>query len=241
FGPVGGRVMRVFGLGFLVLAVVTWPGRTWPGTRTRAGHGRRRGIRRRPGRGHRRADLDTLTSMVEGIAPAVAAGVAPATAVATSALLASGTVSDRSLADDLQHFAREAAAGAELAPLWSDLHTRHQVAALGEVARAWALSEQIGCAVGDALRAASAMMREQRDLERRVAAATAGPRATMQLLTLLPVLGVGIAMLIGVPPWRLYAGSLGLSVLVAGVAFVVAGRLLTRRMIGRAVAAQALS
>lgn len=189
----------------------------------------------------RNADLDSLTTMVEGIAPAIAAGVTPATAVATSALLTSATVSAPALRDDLQLLARQSAAGAELAPLWAGLQQRHDVAALGEVARAWALSEQLGCAIGDALAAATTMMREQLDLERRIAAATAGPRATMQLLTLLPILGIGIAMLIGVPPWRLYSGRLGLIVLLLGGSFVLAGRLLTRRMIRRASAPKVLT
>lgn len=220
-------------------AVLCWPARSRPaiprGERAPSLRWRRRG------RKAHNADLDSLTTMIEGIAPAIAAGVTPATAVATSALLTSATVSTPALRDDLQLLARQSAAGAELAPLWTGLQQRHDVAALGEVAKAWALSEQLGCAIGDALAAATAMMREQLDLERRIAGATAGPRATMQLLTLLPVLGIGIAMVIGVPPWRLYAGPLGMTVLALGGGFVLAGRLLTRRMIRRASAPTVLT
>ncbi|GGB26633.1 hypothetical protein GCM10011492_16110 [Flexivirga endophytica] len=220
-------------------AVLCWPGRPGPVVRRRWSLPSLRP--RSYGHKAKTADLDALTTMVEGIAPAIAAGVTPATAVATSALLTASTVSDAALRDDLQSLARQAAAGAELAPLWAGLRTRNDLAALGEVARAWALSEQLGCAIGDALSAATAMMREQLDLERRIAAATAGPRATMQLLTLLPVLGVGIAMVIGVPPWRLYAGPLGGTVLVLGAGFVGAGRWLTRWMIRRATAPAVLA
>lgn len=220
-------------------AVLCWPMRSGPAIQRGQ---RQRSIRwRRLGRRTHNADLDALTTMVEGIAPAIAAGVTPATAVATSALLTSATVSTPALRDDLQLLARQSAVGAQLAPLWAGLQQRHGVAALGEVARAWALSEQLGCAIGDALGAATKMMREQLDLERRIAGATAGPRATMQLLTLLPVIGIGVAMVIGVPPWRLYAGRLGLSVLLLGGIFVVAGRLLTRRMIRRASAPTVLT
>ncbi|WP_446666103.1 type II secretion system F family protein [Flexivirga sp. B27] len=215
----------------VALAILCWPGRPVPVGGRRGGR-LRLPVRRT--RTPRNADLDALTTMVEGIAPAVAAGVIPATAVATSALLTAATTADPALRKDLETLAKQAAAGAELAPVWSRLHHRHDVPALGEVARAWALSEQLGCAIGDALGVATAMMREQLDLERRIAAATAGPRATMQLLTLLPVLGVGIAAMIGVPPWQLYAGTLGVAVLVLGAAFVLAGRWLTRRMISRA-------
>jgi tight adherence protein B len=220
-------------------ALVCWPGR--PGPAIPRAHLTRPFRWSRSGRKAHNADLDALTTMVEGIAPAIAAGVTPATAVATSALLTAGAVSKPALRDDLRLLARQSAAGVELAPLWAGLQARHGVPALGEVARAWALSEQVGCAIGDALEAATAMMREQLDLERRIAAATAGPRATMQLLTVLPVLGIGIAMVIGVPPWRLYAGPLGLTVLVLGAGFVVAGRWLTRRMIRRASAPTVLT
>ncbi len=174
--------------------------------------------------------------MLEGIAPAIAAGVAPATAVSTSALLAAGSIEDGSLRDGLRRLAHEAAAGAQLAPIWADLHRVHALPALASIARAWALSEQLGCGVADSLATASAMMREQVDRDRRVDVVTAGPRATMQLLTLLPLAGVGIAALIGVSPWRLYAGSLGIAVLVLGGLLILAGRRLVRRMIRRACA-----
>lgn len=231
--------MTLLAAACVMWAVLCWPRR--PGPAIPRGQRERPLLRRPRRRKTRNTDLDALTTLVEGIAPAIAAGVTPSTAVATSALLTSATVSDPDLRDDLRLLAGQSAAGAELAPLWARLQTRHGVAALGEVAKAWALSEQLGCAIGDALSAATAMMREQLDLQRRIAGATAGPRATMQLLTLLPVLGIGIAMVIGVPPWRLYAGRLGLTVLVLGGGFVAAGRLLTRRMIRRASAPRVLT
>lgn len=222
------------------LAVVAWPVRDAPvilhGEVGRVARRRRLRRRYKPV-----SDLDAITAMLEGIAPALAAGVTPATAVATSASLASGRVSRPGLRDDLGRLAQQSAAGAELAPLWARIYARHRIPALDDIARAWALSEQLGCPLGAALGAATAMMREQADLERRIAAATAGPRATMQLLTALPILGIAIASLIGVPPWQLYAGPLGLTVLVLGALFVAAGRLLTRRMIRRATAPAALS
>nr|WP_246241856.1 type II secretion system F family protein [Flexivirga aerilata] len=174
--------------------------------------------------------------MLEGIGPAIAAGVAPSTAVATSALLSAAAIDDGRLRDDLRRLAREAAAGAELAPVWAQLHQAHGLPALASVARAWALSEQLGCGVAESLATASAMMREQVDRDRRVDVVTAGPRATMQLLTLLPLAGVGIAALIGVSPWRLYAGTLGAVVLVCGALLILGGRRLVRRMIRRACA-----
>ncbi|MBB2893042.1 type II secretion system F family protein [Flexivirga oryzae] len=218
--------------------VIAWPVRGGPvGPRPRRRWWRAALPRRsRPG-----ADLDAITGMLEGIGPALAAGVTPATAVATSATLAATSVTRPGLGGDLAHLGRRAGDGDELAPQWARLYARHRIAALDDIARAWALSEQLGCPIGDALRATTTMLREQVDLQRCIAAATAGPRATMQLLTALPILGVAIAALIGVPPWQLYSGRLGMAVLILGALFVTAGRLLTRRMIRRASAPAALS
>lgn len=222
------------------LAIVSWPLGEARGIPPRGAGGsiRRRRLRRRR---EQVSDREALTAMLEGIGPALAAGVNPATAVSTSASLAAARLSHVGLREDLGRLARESAAGAELAPLWAHMYGRHRVPALDDIARAWALSEHLGCPIGAALGAATAMMREQVDLERRIAAVTAGPRATMQLLTALPILGVGIASFLGVPPWQLYAGRLGLTVLVLGALFLTAGRLLTRRMIRRAAAPAVLS
>ena len=220
------------------VGVIVWPARGGPAIR------RRHRVAWRSWRRRRRstsADLDAIIGMLEGIGPALAAGVTPTTAVATSAALAAARVDSPRLRDDLRLLARQAADGDELAPRWARLHARHRIPALEDVARAWGLSEQLGCPLADALRAATTMLREHIDLQRRIAVTTAGPRATMQLLTLLPVIGVAIASLIGVPPWQLYAGPLGLTVLLLGSLFVTAGRLLTRRMIRRASAPAALS
>lgn len=186
-------------------------------------------------------DVDRLITMLEGIGPAIAAGVAPAAAVATSALLAAGSIHDPRLRDDLTALATAATSGEELSHRWRALHRDHAVPALAGVARAWALSEQLGCGLSESLSAATELMREQVDRERRAVVATAGPRATMQLLSGLPLLGIGIAALIGVMPWQLYAGRLGLLVLGGGLLLLFAGRRMVQRMIRRACASAALS
>lgn len=76
-------------------------------------------------------------------------------------------------------------------------------------------------------------MREQEDHLRRVSAATAGPRATMQLLTLLPLAGVAVCAVIGVNPTRLYSGAAGLSALGLGAILLWGGRRIIRAMISR--------
>lgn len=74
------------------------------------------------------------------------------------------------------------------------------------------------------------------DGERR--AALAGPRATAQVLTWLPVLGVVLGIGVGADPLAvLLDGSLGSAALVAGVALVLVGRAWTGRLARRAAAA----
>lgn len=181
-----------------------------------------------------------LTTLVQGIAPAVEAGVPPPVAVATAASVAARTVESPAVAAELEDLSAVARTGAPLAATWAALASQHPEAGLEPVARAWSLSDRIGCGLSDALGTAVASMREQEDHRRRVAAATAGPRATMQLLTLLPVAGVGISAFIGVNPVRLYAGTPGLVALVLGLALLMAGRRMIRSMIARSCAPRPL-
>ncbi|MBO1753745.1 type II secretion system F family protein [Allobranchiibius sp. CTAmp26] len=177
-----------------------------------------------------------FATLVQGIAPAVEAGVPPPVAVATAAAVAARTVEIPDLAAELAGLSAVARTGSPLAATWAGLASRHPDAGLEPVARAWSLSDRIGCGLSDALSTAVASMREQEDHRRRVAAATAGPRATMQLLTLLPVAGVGISAFIGVDPVRLYTGTPGLISLVFGLVLLWAGRRMIRSMIARSCA-----
>ena len=181
-----------------------------------------------------------FTTLVQGIAPAVEAGVPPPVAVATAASVAARTAESPQMAVELADLGAVATTGAPLAATWAALAARHPDAGLEPVARAWALSDRVGCGLSDALSTAVATMREQEDHRRRVAAATAGPRATMQLLTLLPVAGIGISAFIGVDPIRLYTGRPGLIALLLGLALLWAGRRMIRTMIARSCAPGAL-
>lgn len=175
----------------------------------------------------------TFTTLVQSIAPAVEAGVPPVVAVAAAASVAARTAEDAALSADLAGLAVSAGRGEPLAPVWSTLATRYPAASLEPVARAWALSDRVGCGLSDALSAAVDSMREQEEHRRRVSAATAGPRATMQLLTLLPIAGIAICAVIGVNPIRLYSGPAGLGALGLGLALLWCGRLIITRMIAR--------
>ncbi len=174
-----------------------------------------------------------FTTLVQSIAPAVEAGVPPALAVAAAASVTARTTDDAALSADLTGLALSAGRGEPLAPVWSMLAARYPMAALDPVARAWALSDRVGCGLSDALTTAVDSMREQEEHRRRVSAATAGPRATMQLLTLLPIAGVAVCAVIGVNPIRLYSGPAGLGALALGLALLWCGRIVIRRMIAR--------
>lgn len=110
-------------------------------------------------------------------------------------------------------------------------HTRQEDLAIG--ARAWELSERTGAPLADGLRAAARAGRARRDQAHRVAAATAGARATMTVLTLLPVGGLGLAVVLGLGPAQVYGNPAGLASAALGVPLVLAGRAVVRRLVAR--------
>jgi tight adherence protein B len=75
------------------------------------------------------------------------------------------------------------------------------------VARAWALSERTGAPLADAIDTAVEVLRDRRRAEERLAAAGAGPRASMAVLCLLPLSGPVVGLACGVGPRQLYLGS----------------------------------
>lgn len=78
------------------------------------------------------------------------------------------------------------------------------------------------------------MLRAEIERDRRITAASAGPRATVQLLTVLPVLGLVLASVAGLSPWPVLLSPAALVTLVPGIALVALGRVLTGRLIARA-------
>ncbi len=106
---------------------------------------------------------------------------------------------------------------------------------LDVVRQAYHLSLTSGVALADAWEMAAAVLRAQQSLRRRVAVALAGPRATMRVLTLLPLAGPIIGWLFGVDPMRLYLGSsFATACLGLGVGLLVVGhwwcRVIVRRL-----------
>lgn len=195
-------------------------------------------------RARRRAgDLssEVFLALLRGIAPAVHAGVPPPVAVAACASVAARATQDESLRGDLAALEHAARSGAPLGPCWTQLAIRYPQAGLGPVARAWSLSDRVGCGVGAAVTAAVRMTAQQADHRRQITAATAGARATMQVLTLLPVLGIGICALVGVNPVQLYSSGIGRIALCLGLLLLWTGRRVIAAMIRRACAPRALT
>jgi tight adherence protein B len=177
-----------------------------------------------------------LLGLLEAIAPALDAGIAPASALRIAAEARSGSGHVDPLATLAFDIASASAEGARLGPLW-----RKAAASAGSVellllAQAWSLTEDMGVPLAQAVRTTAGLLEARIAHERRLAGAVAGARATVNLLTFLPVGGPLLALLLGIGPGELYGGSgLTRTSLVLGLCLAGLGRLWVRRMI-RAVA-----
>ncbi len=83
--------------------------------------------------------------------------------------------------------------------------TGHRIGAVVRQTRE--ISASAGVPLADAWEAAASLIREEESLRRKVAVALAGPRATMRILTVLPLGGPAVGAAFGIDPWTLYAGS----------------------------------
>jgi tight adherence protein B len=164
--------------------------------------------------------LDRLAAGLRaGLTPADALGAAARTSVWASGALDAVL---RSVAEGRSG----AAALGRAARLRGDEH-------LGRAARAWALSEGSGAALAEAVDTAARGGRRALDHRRRVGVATAGARASVSLLTLLPIGGIGVGLLLGLTPGELYGTPLAVAALAVGLVLLLVGRLVVTRMVRR--------
>lgn len=126
---------------------------------------------------------------------------------------------------------RAAAQGQALAPAWERTARSSGSATLACVARAWKVASVTGAPLAGAIRVAAHTARERRRLQRAVDVATAGARATVTVLTLLPLAGVGLAAVLGVPPTSLYGHPVAQASAGAGAVLVLVGQVWSRRMV----------
>lgn len=174
----------------------------------------------------RAAAFDALAETAEGLAVLLDAGVGPASSWQlvledtqfpalrrVAARIAEGTQPASALA------AAPAADARMLAPLTA----------------VWLVADEVGAALAPSLHGAASSLRDRGDALREVEVALSGPRATARLVGWLPLIGVAMAVVLGVDVLTALTRSpFGLAALLTGCALTLAGRLWTRRLVGRA-------
>ncbi len=181
----------------------------------------------------RRASTSTdgVLAVLEGFAPALEAGLPPAVAAG---------LAGEALGPGLDPIARQLVAnlseagehGVPLAPVWRACGVETGSADIGFVAAAWQLSELTGAPLADAVQRAVASLRDARERTRRVQVAVAGPRATVVVLTVLPLTGPAFGLACGVPPAELYLGTpLSAAAAIGGILLMLVGRFWCGRLI----------
>lgn len=106
----------------------------------------------------------------------------------------------------------------------------------GELAACFEIAEASGCPLADVLTRFAAQLEVEDDAEAARQTALAGPKATVTLLTWLPLLGLGLGTALGVDPLSILLGTpLGMAALAAGVVLTVAGRIWSARLVRSAI------
>jgi tight adherence protein B len=121
------------------------------------------------------------------------------------------------------HAARAARLGADVAAALR-MDAAGPRSLLAVVAGVWELQSSSGAGLADVLEQMAESHRRSRDVRRTLEVELAGPRATARTMSLLPVFGIGLGILLGADPltW-LTTTPWGLAVLLCGVSANVAG------------------
>lgn len=106
---------------------------------------------------------------------------------------------------------------------------------LAFLAAAWRLSEELGTASAPAARLSAEVLRERSASAERQAVLAAGPRASMWLLTLLPLTGPLVALLLGLPVSAVYGTGAAASATAAGLCLTGLGWAWSRRLLRRSL------
>ena len=109
----------------------------------------------------------------------------------------------------------------------------------GELAACFDTAEASGCPLADVLARFAAHLETEDDAEAARRSALAGPRATVRLLTWLPLSGLGLGLLLGVDPVATLLGNpWGLAALAGGVVLTAVGRVWSAQLVRAAAGAQ---
>lgn len=169
--------------------------------------------------------------LLERLAPALRSGLPPA-AAAEVVGQHHASAETRELMDTLVRSARH---GAGWSDAWRRAAERHGCTELHLVAAATRLSERLGSPLADAMTAAAASIRAAQRREAAAASASAAARATVNLLSVLPVGGLALGAALGLSPTTMYGSPLGAACGVLAVFLTVGGRWVTARMVRRVV------
>lgn len=168
--------------------------------------------------------------LLDQLSASLRVGLPPAEALALSL-----TGSDESVRERVAAVVQTAREGRACGPAWLRAARSARSPELELLARSWLISERLGAPLADAVDSAGRALRSGRDLASRLETATVGARTTATILSLLPVAGVGIALVMGIGPTDLYGTPVALASLVLGIAVIIVGRLIVARMIDRVV------
>lgn len=173
-----------------------------------------------------------LLGLLEAIAPALEAGIAPAAALQGAAEARSGSGHLDPLAALASDLAAAAAEGAALGPLWRTAAGEAGSAELLLLAQAWSLTEDLGVPLAQAVRTTARLLEARIGHEQRLSSAVAGANATVKVLTVLPIGGPLLGLVLGIAPAELYLGSaLTQGSLVLGLCLSGIGRWWVHRMV----------
>ena len=107
-----------------------------------------------------------------------------------------------------------------------------------ELAACFDIAEASGCPLADVLSRFAAQLEVEDDADAARQTALAGPKATVSLLTWLPLMGLGLGIALGVDPLAILLGTpWGLAALAAGAGLTVAGRVWSAKLVAVAAGA----
>jgi tight adherence protein B len=173
-----------------------------------------------------------LADLLALVAAPLRAGIPPSSSVAAAASAVAG---DRVVGDLARRLGDAGRGGDDVSEVWRSYDAGGEAAAF--VARAWALSDRTGAPLADALGAAEQVLRARQRTRQRLAGAAAGPRASMVVLTLLPLSGPVVGLACGIAPRELYLESpFALASLALGLVLALVAWTWSRAILARAAA-----
>ena len=210
-------------------AVLVWPARAAVGPTGRDGRAGlgtaiapRSWLRRLARGGGSAQERSAELQLIDGLAAALEAGLPVPRAVGLA--VSEGAAGWAGLL-------RAATEGQPLGPAWERLARHSRSPTLASVSRAWRVASLTGAPLASALRVSAHAGRERHRLARAVEVATAGPRATVAVLTLLPLAGAGLAAVLGVGPSSLYGHPIAQASAGTGALLILLGQVWVRRMV----------